>query len=328
HHGQFRNSGEPYVVHCVEAARIMAALLPPDVNGKKKYVDAVVACILHDVVDDTECAIEDVEAEFGSTVAKLVTDVSKLGNDEDRGRMDTEELVKLKKLLLFMVDDPRVFLIKVADRLHNMRTMYAVKPEKARFVANETLQVWCPVSEALGLLGANAEMEDLAFAVKDPDAFRAIINARASLNALASCRDACMRSLQLDAIAPGLRVDITGRLKSAYSTHLKMARKKIPFGAVCDARALRVVIGEPGPAPGTKDEVEACFVLLEAIHKLYRPVPGEYDDYVTNVKASGYQSLHTAVTGPDGALLEVQVRTRAMHDAAEFGDAAHWIYKD
>jgi hypothetical protein len=150
----------------------------------------------------------------------------------------------------------------------------------------------------------------------------------ASLNALASCRDACMRSLQLDAIAPGLRVDITGRLKSAYSTHLKMARKKIPFGAVCDARALRVVIGEPGPAPGTKDEVEACFVLLEAIHKLYRPVPGEYDDYVTNVKASGYQSLHTAVTGPDGALLEVQVRTRAMHDAAEFGDAAHWIYKD
>ena len=142
------------------------------------------------------------------------------------------------------------------------------------------------------------------------------------------CRDTTLRSLQLDALAPGLRVDIEGRLKSAHSTHLKMRRKKIPFAQVCDARALRVVVGEPGEQPGTREEVVACYDLVEAIHKLYRPVDGESDDYISNPKPSGYQSLHTAVVGPDGALLEFQVRTRAMHEAAEFGDAAHWLYKD
>ena len=150
----------------------------------------------------------------------------------------------------------------------------------------------------------------------------------ASLAALRACESTTLRVLQLDALAPGLRVDITSRLKSADSTHLKMRRKGVPFGKVCDARAVRVVLGECGDAPGTKEEVMACYALLEAIHKLYRPVPGEYDDYVAKPKASGYQSLHTAVVGPDGALLEFQVRTRAMHEAAEFGNAAHWLYKD
>lgn len=538
HHGQHRRSGEPYVTHCIEAARILAALLPASAESRK-YVDTVVACILHDVVDDTECEIDDVEAAFGSRVAKLVSDVSTLGKlpqilrryqrrgietvggeggeggaegplAEDVGRLEVEELVKLRKLLLVMVDDPRVFLIKIADRLHNMRTLYAVDTMKGKFVANETLQVWCSFAEQLGLFGAKAEMEDLAFAVVDPEAFRAVLNARvhewvtndvytkrkssktksrekigaeagaeadskaegngivtdlhvdappprfqsawtwepmdvtgffervmrgenagkprnreksrgpskdemkrirmaaqaavreeerlkrakpmtvdqeetramlacvppfdlilasrrnsklaaaaaaataaadaataataalvsgddrrvsfasleASLLALRSCQDAVLRSLQLDSVVPGLRVEIAGRLKSVYSTHLKMQRKKVPFNQICDARALRLVVGEPGEVPGTKDEVEACFVLLEAIHKLYRPVPGEYDDYITNKKKSGYQSLHTAVVGPDGALLEFQVRTRAMHDAAEFGNAAHWLYKD
>ncbi|ACO65290.1 predicted protein [Micromonas commoda] len=599
HHGQYRRSGEPYVTHCVEAARILAALLPQRAaeRGERKYVDAVAACILHDVVDDTECDVEDVRAQFGSRVAKLVQDVSTLGKlpqilrryqrrsvegelnlraaaaaraagggdspggdspgggdtaggpgpkeeedvaeaayaaaktagqmridtstTEDIGTMELEELAKLRKLLLVMVDDPRVFLIKIADRLHNMRTMYAVNSAKSKFVANETLQVWCSFAEQLGMFGAKAEMEDLSFAVVNPDAFRAVINARvdewyrpddgksskkaktrtktdlseddaastdlssevesdepasdddddastseaasksaftmtwepptgadvqmffervlrgenagtprrhsprgekerameaerrarqvrleamaaareeerekrakplteeqeelkallacvppfdllqasernsrtaaaaaaammaadeataataadgrptvggasldASLRSLRQCQATTMRSLQLDSLAPGLRVEITGRLKSAHSTHLKMRRKNIDFGQVCDARALRIVIGEPGEAPGTKDEVEACYAVVNAIHKLYRAVPGEYDDYVANKKRSGYQSLHTAVTGPDGALLEFQVRTRAMHEAAEFGDAAHWLYKD
>mmetsp|Transcript_4599 Transcript_4599/g.18935 ORF Transcript_4599/g.18935 Transcript_4599/m.18935 type:complete len:1180 (-) Transcript_4599:1012-4551(-) len=591
HHGQYRRSGEPYVTHCVEAARILAALLPQRAaeRGERKYVDAVAACILHDVVDDTECDVEDVRAQFGGRVAKLVQDVSTLGKlpqilrryqrrsvegelnlrlkaaaaraagggdaggdaadgpgpkeeedvagaayaaaktagqmridtstTEDIGTMELEELAKLRKLLLVMVDDPRVFLIKIADRLHNMRTMYAVNSAKSKFVANETLQVWCSFAEQLGMFGAKAEMEDLSFAVVNPDAFRAVINARvdewyrpddgksskkaknlrmktdlsedhaassdlsegrsdepasdddasmsqaasksaftmtwepptgadvqmffervlrgenagtprrhsprgekeraveaerrarqvrleamaaareeerekrakplteeqeelkallacvppfdllqasernsrtaaaaaaammaadeataataadgrptvggasldASLSSLRQCQATTMRSLQLDSLAPGLRVEITGRLKSAHSTHLKMRRKNIDFGQVCDARALRIVIGEPGEAPGTKDEVEACYAVVNAIHKLYRAVPGEYDDYVANKKPSGYQSLHTAVTGPDGALLEFQVRTRAMHEAAEFGDAAHWLYKD
>ena len=592
HHGQYRRSGEPYVTHCVEAARILAALLPQRAaeRGERKYVDAVAACILHDVVDDTECDVEDVRAQFGGRIAKLVQDVSTLGKlpqilrryqrrsvegelnlhaataaraaggdspggdspgggpgpkeeeeedvteaayaaaktagqmridtstTEDIGTMELEELAKLRKLLLVMVDDPRVFLIKIADRLHNMRTMYAVNSAKSKFVANETLQVWCSFAEQLGMFGAKAEMEDLSFAVVNPDAFRAVINARvdewyrpddgksskkakartktadeddaassdvsevesdepasddddastseaasksaftmtwepptgadvqmffekvlrgenagtprrhsprgekeraveaerrarqvrleamaaareeerekrakplteeqeelkallacvppfdllqasernsrtaaaaaaammaadeataataadgrptvggasldASLRSLRQCQATTMRSLQLDSLAPGLRVEITGRLKSAHSTHLKMRRKNIDFGQVCDARALRIVIGEPGEAPGTKDEVEACYAVVNAIHKLYRAVPGEYDDYVANKKRSGYQSLHTAVTGPDGALLEFQVRTRAMHEAAEFGDAAHWLYKD
>jgi hypothetical protein len=187
HHGQYRRSGQPYVTHCVEAARILAALLPPTAESRK-YVDAVVACILHDVVDDTECDIEDVRGEFGSRVAKLVSDVSTLGKLPEILRryqrldvdsvMELEELVTLRKLLLVMVDDPRVFLIKIADRLHNMRTMYAVNPAKGKFVANETLQVWCSFAEQLGMFGAKGEMEDLSFAVVDPQAFRAVTNAR------------------------------------------------------------------------------------------------------------------------------------------------------
>jgi hypothetical protein len=253
HHGQYRRSGEPYVTHCVEAARILAALLPErahkEINEKgpgspNQYVDAVAACILHDVVDDTECDVDDVRAHFGVRVAKLVSDVSTLGKlpqilrryqrrsveaeaaaadvlragegvepstgesmgesnerddvaeaayaaaksagqmriqdstTEDIGTMELEELAKLRKLLLVMVDDPRVFLIKIADRLHNMRTMYAVNSAKSKFVANETLQVWCSFAEQLGMFGAKAEMEDLSFAVVNPDAFRAVINAR------------------------------------------------------------------------------------------------------------------------------------------------------
>ena len=527
HHGQFRRSGEPYVTHSIEAAVILAAMLPANVSGRK-YVDAIVACILHDVVDDTDCELDDVEAEFGSFVAKLVSDVSTLGKlpqilrrsqrrrsesvaveREDGERevlgMDMAELASLRRLLWFQVNDPRCFLIKFADRLHNMRTIYALDPVKARFVAVETLQVWCYFAEQVGMFGAKAEMEDLSFATLDSETFRAVINARvdewvlnevdadarmaakakkaadaataaaarppradetseeerseeeaseeepslplawtwepptgadvqmfferiirgenagtprtddarataaerrriyaearaavreeervkrakpmtpaqeelrallgcvppfdllrssgrnaksaaalaaadaataataggrpevggaslaASLAALRACESTTLRVLQLDALAPGLRVDITSRLKSAYSTHLKMRRKGVPFGKVCDARAVRVVLGECGDAPGTKEEVMACYALLEAIHKLYRPVPGEYDDYVAKPKASGYQSLHTAVVGPDGALLEFQVRTRAMHEAAEFGNAAHWLYKD
>jgi molybdopterin converting factor small subunit len=533
HHGQYRRSGEPYVTHSIQAAVILAAMLPANASGRK-YVDAIVACILHDVVDDTDCELDDVEAEFGSFVAKLVSDVSTLGKlpqilrrsqrrrsesvAVERGDgerevlgMDMAELASLRRLLWFQVNDPRCFLIKFADRLHNMRTIYALDPVKARFVAVETLQVWCYFAEQVGMFGAKAEMEDLSFATLDSEAFRAVINARvdewvlnefdadarkaakakkaaaaaaagkppletaparppradeaseaeaseeespfpfawtwepptgadvqmffervirgenagtpraddarataaerrrmyaearaavreeervkrakpmtpaqeelrallgcvppfdllrssgrnarsaaalaaalaaadaataataggrpavggaslaASLAALRACESTTLRVLQLDALAPGLRVDITGRLKSAYSTHLKMRRKGVPFGKVCDARAVRVVLGECGDAPGTKEEVTACYALLEAIHKLYRPVPGEYDDYVAKPKASGYQSLHTAVVGPDGALLEFQVRTRAMHEAAEFGNAAHWLYKD
>ena len=570
HHGQYRRTGEPYVTHCVEAALILAAMLPvtkSSKNAKKKYVDAIVACILHDVVDDTECDIIDVKAVFGGTVATLVTDVSTLGklpqilrrsqrrrletvNESDLERdalkkasnpkplkiaetkenfqgVDVAELASLRRMLWSLVSDPRCFLIKFADRIHNMRTVFVVDPVKAQFVANETLQVWCSFAEQLGMFGAKAEMEDLSFAVKDPASFRKVINARydtwgaeavevkkkkmrknateessvrsvegyveepfedslpsssrsvseeasstaitwtwepptgadvqmffekirrgenagtprdlrllrrseraalavkenlrliaeaaraavleeerqrrakpisleqeelkallqcvppfdvlrasnrsvksaaaavaatktadaatvvaiaglgadadaqayadaqmggasleASLEALRLCQNTTLRSLQLDALAPGLRVDIKGRLKSAYSTHLKMRRKGVGFNQVCDARALRVVVGEPGEQPGTREEVIACFDLVAAIHKLYRPVPNEYDDYISNPKESGYQSLHTAVIGPDGALLEFQVRTRAMHEAAEFGDAAHWLYKD
>ena len=681
HHGQYRRTGEPYVTHCVEAALILAAMLPVAKTGacaKKKYVDAIVACVLHDVVDDTECDIVDVQDTFGENVATLVTDVSTLGKlpqilrrsqrrraemannslpelgtgttasgslerdalkrasspkalkiaetKENFQGVDVAELASLRRMLWSLVSDPRCFLIKFADRIHNMRTVFVVDSVKAQFVANETLQVWCSFAEQLGMFGAKAEMEDLSFAVKvrvyfpdpktvfpyktdtfvylsqDPENFRRVINARydawgagaaevrkkkmkklqvttedtkddtvrsvegfmssgaeacathneqssedyveesdknkneraaqlgpwtwepptgadlqmfferisrgenagtprdlriagrgerrriaeqdksrviaeqarvaaleeerarrakpttrcgafpptthrlrdcpysyqkgrlpvpitttvrldysdcllipiphthgretdtfgvyriseqeelkallqcvppfdvlrasdrsvksaaaaaaatrsadaataatvaglgsdaaargvadaqmggasleASLEALRLCRDTTLRSLQLDALAPGLRVDIKGRLKSAYSTHLKMRRKKVGFTQVCDARALRVVVGEPGVQPGTRDEVIACFDLVTAIHKLYRPVPGEYDDYISNPKRSGYQSLHTAVIGPDGALLEFQVRTRAMHHAAEFGDAAHWLYKD
>ncbi|KAG7981068.1 hypothetical protein I3843_05G213400 [Carya illinoinensis] len=426
HCGQLRKTGDPYLTHCIHTGRILAILVP---SSGKRAVDTVVAGILHDVIDDTCESLHKIEEEFGDDVAKLVAGVSRLSYINqllrrhrrihvNSGTLDPEEANNLRVMLLGMVDDPRVVLIKLADRLHNMRTIYVLPLPKAQAVAEETLVIWCSLASRLGLWALKAELEDLCFAVLQPQIFRKMradlasmwspisragnlrrISARASLlpldeksltsdyegamaideditgmkdlleavapfdiwldrrkrtkflNSLGSTlethtkpkvlRDAgialaslviCEEALERELIistsyVPGMEVTLYSRLKSLYSIHSKMKRKDISIGKVYDARALRVVVGDKngtlhGPA------VQCCYNLLDIVHKLWTPIDGEFDDYIVNPKPSGYQSLHTAVQGPDSSPLEVQIRTQRMHEYAEHGLAAHWLYKE
>ncbi|KAH9783969.1 GTP diphosphokinase [Citrus sinensis] len=388
-----------------------------------KAVDTVVAGILHDVVDDACESLGSIEEEFGDEVAKLVAGVSRLsyinqccimdGSDSGTGWRAND----LRVMLLGMVDDPRVVLIKLADRLHNMRTIYALPPAKARAVAQETLLIWCSLASRLGLWALKAELEDLCFAVLQPQIFRkmradlasmwsprnrvgysrrittivssppldertasddesfttfdehvlsmkdlleavvpfdilsdrrkrtkflhdlaksseaqkkakVVQDAGIALTSLVACEEALEKELLIStSYIPGMEVTLSSRLKSLYSIFSKMRRKDVGIHKVYDARALRVVVGDKngtlhGPA------IQCCYSLLDIVHRLWIPIDGEFDDYIVNPKPSGYQSLHTAVQGPDGSALEVQIRTQKMHEYAEHGLAAHWLYKE
>ncbi|XP_008462919.2 uncharacterized protein LOC103501185 isoform X2 [Cucumis melo] len=407
HHGQMRKTGDPYLTHCIHTGKILAALVPPTGN---RAVDTVVAGILHDIVDDTCQNLHSIEEEFGDEVAKLVAGVSRLSY--------INQANKLRVMLLGMVDDPRVVLIKLADRLHNMRTIYALPLPKAQAVAQETLVIWCSLASRLGLWALKAELEDLCFAVLQPQMFlklrtelasmsmpssragssrkisarddfpsldsssstcchsmpitvtdeatnmkelleavvpfdiladrrkrtsylsnlqksihaciqpKVVQEARNALAALVVCEEALEQELIISAsYVPGMEVTLSSRLKSLYSIYSKMKRKDVSIDKVYDARALRVVVGDKngtlhGPA------VQCCYSLLATVHKLWPPIDGEFDDYIVNPKPSGYQSLHTAVLGPDNSPLEVQIRTQRMHEYAEHGLAAHWLYKE
>ncbi|KAL1355625.1 hypothetical protein AAHE18_05G126600 [Arachis hypogaea] len=425
HRGQFRKTGDPYLTHCIHTGRILAALVP---SSGKRAVDTVVAGILHDVVDDTCQSLQDIEAEFGDDVVKLVAGVSRLSYinqllrrhrrvNENQGVLGQEEASNLRVMLLGMVDDPRVVLIKLADRLHNMRTIYALPLHKAQAVAEETLIIWCSLASRLGLWALKAELEDLCFAILQPQTFQKmradlasmstpankIVNPRRfsvkgnliptdensslynesltfnedvssikdlleavvpfdvlldrrkranflstmeknnsetclkpkvvqdaglALASLVICEEALERELIISAsYVPGMEVTLSSRLKSLYSLYSKMKRKDISIDKVYDARALRVVVGDKngtlhGPA------IQCCYNLLDIVHRLWTPIDGEFDDYIINPKPSGYQSLHTAVQGPDNSALEVQIRTQRMHEYAEYGLAAHWLYKE
>ncbi|XP_078162448.1 uncharacterized protein LOC144557748 isoform X2 [Carex rostrata] len=368
HLGQFRKTGEPYVTHCIHTGKILAALVP---STGKRAVDTVIAGILHDVVDDTTETFSRIEEEFGEDVAHLVAGVSKLSyinqllrrhrrKSLDENSLTSEEANNLRIMLLGMVDDPRVVLIKLADRLHNMRTIYALPMPKAQAVAQETLAVWCSLASRLGVWALKAELEDLCFAVLE-DLLQAVLpfdllqerrkrnyflnnlekclkssskppkivsDAGIALATLAACEEALERELIIStSYIPGMEVQLSSRLKSLYSIYCKMKRKDVEIRQVYDARALRVIVGDKegslhGPA------VQGCYSVLDIVHRLWTPIDGEFDDYIVNPKPSGYQSLHTAVLGPDNSPLEVQIRTRRMHDYAESGLAAHWLYKE
>ncbi|XP_022748476.1 uncharacterized protein LOC111298042 [Durio zibethinus] len=367
HHGQFRKTGEPYLSHCIHTGRILAMLVP---SSGLRAIDTVVAGILHDVVDDTCESLFSIEAEFGDEVARLVAAVSRLSYinqllrrhrrvSVNQSTLGHEEANNLRVMLLGMVDDPRVVLIKLADRLHNMRTIYALPLAKAQAFAQETLLVWCFLASRLGLWAVKAELEDLCFAVLQ-DLLEAVVpfdilldrrkranflnnvrrsskmepkpkvvqDAGVALASLVVCEEALERELLISiSYVPGMEVTLSSRLKSLYSIYSKMKRKDVGINKIYDARALRVVVGDKngtlhGPA------VQCCYSLLNIVHRLWTPVDGEFDDYIVNPKASGYQSLHTAVQGPDASPLEVQIRTQRMHEYAEHGLAAHWLYKE
>jgi RelA/SpoT family (p)ppGpp synthetase len=309
HEGQRRASGEPYVFHPVEVARILADM--------RLDAQTVIAALLHDVIEDTTLTKEDVGREFGAEVADLVDGVSKLTQlaFENRAEAQAENY---RKMLLAMTQDMRVILVKLADRLHNMRTLDALRPEKRRAIARETLEIYAPIASRLGINHLRHELEDLGFAALYPVRYRILA---AEVKKARGHRKEVVQKIEL-ALKRRLRQEelpgeVVGREKHLYSLYRKMRAKGSSFSEVLDVYAFRI----------TTDTVDSCYRILGAVHNLYKPVPGRFKDYIAIPKANGYQSLHTVLFGPFGVPIEVQIRTREMHQVAEAGIAAHWLYK-
>ena len=310
HHGQLRKSGEPYISHPVAVAEILS----------QWQLDAqtLVAALLHDVVEDTEVSTDDISNRFGKPVADLVDGVSKLDRIEFQSQQDAQA-ENFRKMLLAMARDVRVMLIKLADRLHNMRTLDAVAPAQRRRVASETLEIYAPIANRLGLDGLYRELQELGFQHIHPMRYRVL--AKAVKGARGNRREVVDKILEAIKQRLGdaqLEASVSGREKHIYSIYKKMIEKKLSFTEVLDIYGFRVVVRD----------VPACYVALGALHSLYKPVPGKFKDYIAIPKLNGYQSLHTALIGPYGAPVEVQIRTRDMHRVAETGVASHWLYKD
>ncbi len=310
HAEQRRVSGEPYVTHPLAAAQTLAEMGLDPV--------AIQAAILHDVPEDTEFSLEDVEERFGAEVAHLVDGVTKLSKFSATSH-EERQAENIRKMLLAMAEDVRVVLIKLADRLHNMRTIGALPIEKQQRIARQTLEIYAPLAERLGIWQVKWELEDLAFKVLDADAFRALA---VQLETRRRSRETYVqraKAVLADALeGAAIQAELSGRPKHLYSIWKKMQRKGAEFSEVYDVYAIRVLV----------EEVKDCYAALGVVHSLWRPIPGQFDDYIAMPKANGYQSLHTAVIALDGRPLEVQIRTHQMHQIAEVGIAAHWRYKE
>lgn len=309
HAGQTRRSGEPYIYHPLEVARLLASL--------RLDATCLVAAILHDVIEDTGRCKDDIVNLFGAEVAELVDGVSKIGQIEFENK-EEEQAENFRKMLLAMARDIRVILIKLADRLHNMRTIRVLSPIRQRAIASETLDIYAPIANRLGLHGWSVELEDLAFCILYPMRYRilqeAVRKRHGNRKALVDkVKVAISEQLRREALSG----DVSGREKNLYGIYSKMRQKRLSFEQVYDLLAFRVVV----------DKVDTCYRVLGTIHSLYKPIPGRFKDYIAIPKTNGYQSLHTVVFGPFGVLIEVQIRTEDMHRVAENGVAAHWLYK-
>lgn len=309
HEGQYRKSGEPYIYHPLAVARILAEM----------HLDHVtlMAAILHDVIEDTPAAKEEVAAAFGRDVAALVDGVSKLEKAQFRTRAELQA-ESLRKLLLAMVQDIRVILIKLADRLHNMRTLGSVSAAQRRRVARETLDIYAPIAYRLGINTIRLELEDRGFEALHPNRYRVLKKAVAQV---AGDRRNLLREIEgrlSQALAQeGIGATVVGRQKNLYSIYCKMRLKHRRFLEVFDLYGFRVVV----------DTVDECYRALGVVHHVYRPIAEQFNDFIANAKINGYQSLHTTLLGPGGLKIEVQIRTRDMHQISESGIAAHWLYK-
>ncbi len=320
HEGQTRSSGEPYVTHPIEVARIVAGLHMDD--------DSVIAALLHDVIEDTAVTVEQVRAKFGPDIAHLVEGTTKLkiaplpdGSARQRAAAETARAAEsLRKMLLAMAQDIRVMVIKLADRLHNMRTLDALAPEKQTRIANETLDVYAPLAARLGIWQVKWQLEDLAFKVLHPKEFQEIADlvSKSRLDREAELEDAVSMLRQRFEERRLTGVSVTGRPKHLFSIFNKMVKQGIPFEEIYDLLAIRVILREP----------HECYLALGVVHDLFLPMPGLFYDYIAMPKPNGYQSLHTKVLGPNNDPLEIQIRTQAMHEVAEYGVAAHWSYKE
>jgi RelA/SpoT family (p)ppGpp synthetase len=309
HAGQKRQSGEPYVSHPLAVAEILA--------GWRLDGQALVAALLHDVMEDTSVTKAEISDTFGKPVAELVDGVSKLDKIEFQSAEDAQA-ENFRKMLLAMARDVRVILIKLADRLHNMRTLDAVVPAKRRRVARETMEIYAPIANRLGLNPLFHELQELAFSHTHPLRYRVL--AKATRAARGNRREVVGKietAIKAKLAEAGVGASITGREKHIYSIYRKMIEKHLSFSEVHDIYGFRVVV----------KDVPTCYLALGVLHGLYKPVPGKFKDYIAIPKANGYQSLHTALIGPYGVPVEIQLRTEEMHRLAEAGVASHWMYK-
>jgi guanosine-3',5'-bis(diphosphate) 3'-pyrophosphohydrolase len=310
HEGQFRLSGEPYICHPLSVALILAEMCM-DAKG-------IMAAIMHDVIEDTSVTKEHISEQFGEEVAELVDGVTKLGQLDCKSRAEAQAQ-NVRKMFLAMVKDLRVIMVKLADRLHNMRTLGIMSGSRRRRIARETLDIYAPIANRLGMNEMRLELEDLGFAAMHPMRSRileqAVKKARGNRKEVVATVESTIAKRLCDA---GLdHCEVIGREKHLYSLYQKMRNKHVPFSEVYDVYAFRII----------GDSVDECYRALGIVHNLYKPVPGRFKDYIAVPKANGYQSLHTVLIGPYGQPLEIQIRTRAMHHLAESGIAAHWLYK-
>ncbi len=310
HEGQKRATGEPYVTHPIASAQILAELGIDTV--------AIQAALLHDVPEDTEYSLTDVEERFGAEVAQLVDGVTKLSKFSTHSH-EQQQAENIRKMLLAMAQDIRVVLIKLADRLHNMRTLYGLPSEKQQRIARQTMEIYAPLAERLGIWQMKWELEDLAFKALAPERFRELAKL---LDTRRKGRETyierAIAELTPKLAAAGIEADLQGRPKHIYSIWKKMERKSAEFGEIYDVYAIRILV----------EDVRDCYAALGIVHSIWRPIPGQFDDYIAVPKNNLYQSLHTAVIALDGKPLEIQIRTQAMHQVSEVGIAAHWRYKE
>lgn len=310
HGAQLRASGDPYFHHPVEVAGILTNL---------RLDSATIAtALLHDTVEDTSATLDEIRRLFGPTIARLVDGVTKLNKIELQSPR-TEQAENFRKLVLAMSEDIRVLLVKLADRLHNMRTLHFIKdPEKRKRIALETMEIYAPLAERIGMEQMKAELEDLAFAELWPDVRASIVRRLEQLRpAGAPIIERIIEELRATLAEAGIEAEITGREKSPVSIWRKMQRKNVEFEQLSDIMAFRVLV----------DSVATCYAALGAIHGRYKMVDGRFKDFISTPKPNGYRSLHTTILGPEGRKIEVQIRTHEMHEVCEYGVAAHWIYK-
>lgn len=311
HKDQKRRSGEAYINHPVEVALILAHDLHMD-------ADVICAALLHDTVEDTPATLSDLKSLFGDTVAELVDGVTKLTSVEVDST-DAKQALTLRKMFLAMSRDIRVLIIKLADRLHNMRTLAALPPDRRIFKAHETMDVYAPLADRLGISSIKWELEDLAFFYLEPEEYQRIARmVQDSRDQRERDTEDTIKTLTDELRRVGLDdFQITGRPKHLWSIYQKMKRKGKEFSEIYDLIALRIITQSIGD----------CYSALGAVHSLWHPLPGRFKDYIATPKPNGYQSLHTTVVGPDARPIEIQIRTLEMHEQAEFGIAAHWLYK-